>query len=163
MNFISLLISLLMIISLVSADPLLTTIGYVDIKGLSTLKRVTKLQKLTIPYVLSGSNIWSEYPGLGINFHLPTDQYVHISYSTVVPSNNQCHLITRLMINKVENILFRDISEYTYYHSNKEAKSVWLEKGNYFINVDYRSPCSWSLVPLADWNIAYIMVEYFDA
>jgi hypothetical protein len=67
------------------------------------------------------------------------------------------------MINKVENILFRDISEYTYYHSNKEAKSVWLEKGNYFINVDYRSNCAWPLITFSDWNISYIMVEYNEA
>lgn len=68
------------------------------------------------------------------------------------------------MINKSENDLFRYITGNTNYMTNTVSKSVWMEKGDHFVNVDYRSICQWEagLFYFSDWNIAYLMLEYFD-
>lgn len=151
----------LAMLTLVNGDPLQTMDYYFKPPDTIYLKRVTKLQPVTYSYALAAVD-WTEYPGLVLTFIVPFSQFVDVKYLVSPFSNNACFLCTRLMVDKIENPLFRAISGNFIYHLNTFSDTIWFEKGNHTVTLQYRSDCSWPIIVPYDFTYAFLKVEYFD-
>ena len=113
--------------SLIVCDPPTTT-KHPDIettlKAQNThiLNRVEKKAQITYQYVLNGNNRWTQYPDMALSFSLPFDQYVLVDYKIIIWTGKQTHIVTRVMIDGVENREFRFKTGNTYFQTNADYR-----------------------------------------
>jgi hypothetical protein len=77
-----------------------------------------------------------------------------------MPSVGVGHLVTRLVIDGVENEYYRAITGNTIYHTNTISGFVSLSAGAHTIRVDYRTPSNLSSSGSEDWTVAVLQITY---
>ena len=99
---------------------------------------------------------------MSISFDLKYSQFVAIDIQITVHSPKGLHILTRLMVDGVEDRKFRSIVGNTAYVGISLNKKIWLNKGKHNVKVEYRESASYLLSSPAasDWNVAYFAVEY---
>lgn len=76
----------------------------------SDLVRATRVEKkadVRYQYCLSSKNVYTQFPDMAIELHLPYDQFVHIKYKIVLQTFPVSHIVTRVLIDGVEDPDFR--------------------------------------------------------
>ena len=116
---------------------------------------------VTYTYALSNSGKWTQFPDLAATFNLDWAQFVQVRYNIQTINGHKCYFVTRLMVDRKEDILFRIHTGYHYYHSHSNSDEIWLEKGKHTIAVEYRSNCNSQNIGFWDWNIAALLVRWY--
>ena len=88
----------------------------------------------------SNSNTWQQFPDFKIKFDLKYRQFVKVEIQiNLWTTNVNCHYLTRLIVDGVEDRRFRSIMGNSGYVSFSLEKELWLEKGKHDLRVEYRS------------------------
>ena len=93
-----------------------------------------------MPFNLSQSNKWLDFPDLNLEIDLKESMSVPIIYTITTKSVLETQLFTTLYIDDKEYKEYRVITGNSLYHTNHHADMVRLEKGKHKIVVKYRTP-----------------------
>ena len=95
-----------------------------------------------------------------MTFELAESKLVFVGYVITMPSSGDSHLVTRLIVDSVENTYYRAITGNTVYHTNSVSGFVSLDAGRHVIKVEYRTPGSFASSFAEDWTTAQLQVTY---
>jgi hypothetical protein len=77
-----------------------------------------------------------------------------------IGSTGASHLVTRLIVDGTQVDYFRVITGNTVYHTNAITGYVALSSGSHTIQVQYRTPGSFTVNSSNDWITAYVQATY---
>ena len=97
-------------------------------------------------------------PGLLLKY----SQFVNIYYNIILFTNGNHCFITRVMVDNVENRIFRVITANTAYHSHSQSQKVWMEAGLHYVRVEFRNDGLISNQGLGDWNGAFFKLDHYE-
>lgn len=159
---------LLLLLHLASADATVTTrhpdcINSALLQNSNALTQVVKSVKIKYLLSLISTGAWSQFPDMAVIIDLPLAQEVMIKYSIQLSSGSSCYLMTRLIIDGMENDDFRVISGHAVDQSNSAVDWMWLPKGPHEIKVEYKTNNGRDQ-QMADWDflMALFKIKYYE-
>ena len=108
-------------------------VGTAQMEGKNPLNRVEKKAVVTYAYTLNKNGHWTQFPDLALTFYLPFSQFVTVKYNIQYLTSGLDWFVTRLIVDKKENILFRIHTGYHNHHAHTNYDEIWLEKGMHTI------------------------------
>lgn len=158
---------LLLLLNQVFCGPI-TTETHIDFAATANadssklLTRVIKSAKVKYPLALNTNNVWAQFPDFAIIIDLPFSQSVSIRYNLSIYALDGGWLVTRVMIDGVEDENYRCLTQYVSGHNHFLMDNTWLSAGKHEIKVEYRMNKAASTLDMnSDYNAANFKVEYF--